>query len=960
MPTPGRSRRDRRLRACVSRIASHACAAAALVSLAFAAHALAAAPVIDGVSDQDLGLWSGNYQDASTAFNTPFPAFFAQSWVGNPASHLRYARFVTAPDAAAQGGLCEQNLYNWFSYVTQTLHLIPVIAVWDVTEGGCTDHGDPSTAAYTTDIEQLVAYLDSLGPAKVRYLEAWNEPNSSGISASQAAAYWTAANSVCATDGCTVIAGDLVDNDPDQGTQSFQPGCTANLTFAKLLAPYEIAYVKALGDARPAIWGFHPYFAVNCEQSASVTTFEQNLPAPSGQVWFTEVGAWECVRGQTPPRGVAQQNLDASYLVNDLMSADGAPAHVFWYELAPLVYTQSCSKYADSALYMGTQAPGFIYARPAAATVYGGDGALAAVTEGASGESSGQATLHGAVTAAGIYEASYSFEYGRSDAYGFRTPTVSVAPGLAPEGVSATVGGLTPGVPYHYRLVATDTLGTQLPGADAVMTPPAVSADAMAAPGAAVTVSWSGISEPAPGDWVGLYRQGGSSAIAGLYLDSCAASGDGAVPAAAGSCPLTLPAGTGALYQLRMFASPAAELLATSGTIGVPALAAAPVMVAAGGSATVSWSGVSAPSAGDWVGLYAQDGSQAGGFYLDSCAGASSGAVPAVSGSCAYALGDAGGAYELRLSASPSSGALASAGPLSVPSLAAGPATVPAGGAVTVSWSGVTAPAATDWVGLYASGALTATGGFYAGSCGAAIAAAPAPSGSCSYALPTLPGGYELRLFTAPSSVLLASSGTITVPAPAMVPPPPPPAAAALSPPAAPLERSAPLIAGDARAGGTLTCAPGGWSGAPAAYAYAWMRDGAALAGATGPAHLVAVADAGHALACAVTASNAGGASAQAGSAPVWVPALPPTAVVAGVRIDRRARTVTVRLGARGDATGMRCALVRTGAPRYAPCASGRTFAGLRPGRYVLYVVARGPGGAQTQPTVYRFTLAPR
>ena len=153
----------------------------------------------------------------------------------------------------------------------------------------------------------------------------------------------------------------------------------AGLTFNSHLKPFEVSYVKALGAARPAIWGFHPYYAVNCEQSASVSTFESNLPKPAGQVWFTEVGAWECRLGQSSPRGPARQLSDASYLVNTLMSPanPAGPAHVFYYEMAPFVYTQSCSKYADSALYMGVTAPGSLYARPAAATIYGLDATLA-------------------------------------------------------------------------------------------------------------------------------------------------------------------------------------------------------------------------------------------------------------------------------------------------------------------------------------------------------------------------------------------------------------------------------------------------------------------------------------------------------------------------------------------------------------------------------------------------------
>ncbi len=429
---------------------------------------------VDGISDQNLGEWSGNYLDSSNLFSIPFPSFFSATWVGSGTTHFRYARFVTAPDAIAQGGACEQNLVNWFRTATLTLHVIPVIAVWNVAEGGCVNHGIPSTASYTTDVAQLLDYLDGLEDGPVQYIEAWNEPNSSGVSASQAAGYWRAANTVCATDNCTAIAGDFVDNDPDQGSQSFAPGCAAGLTFNSHLKPFEVSYVKALGAARPAIWGFHPYYAVNCEQSASVSTFESNLPTPAGQVWFTEVGAWECRLGQSSPRGPARQLSDASYLVNTLMSPANAtgPAHVFYYEMAPFVYTQSCSKYADSALYMGVTAPGSLYARPAAATIYGFDATLAASTGAATSLSATAATLNGTCTPGGIYEAGVSFEYGTTPTYGSHTAVIQEGPGLASRPASAAIGGLAANTTYHYRMIATDTAGLTRPGADATFRTP--------------------------------------------------------------------------------------------------------------------------------------------------------------------------------------------------------------------------------------------------------------------------------------------------------------------------------------------------------------------------------------------------------------------------------------------------------------------------------------------------------
>src|ERR1017187_6379055 len=137
---------------------------------ASARSAWAVAPYVDGIADQNMGLWEGNFVDSQGVFNEPFYDYFQQAWVGTPPSHIRYARFVTAPDVIAQGGACEQNLFNWYIYVT-SLQLIPVIAVWDVAEGGCADHGVPSTAKYTTDVQQLLSALSGLG-TPLPYLEA--------------------------------------------------------------------------------------------------------------------------------------------------------------------------------------------------------------------------------------------------------------------------------------------------------------------------------------------------------------------------------------------------------------------------------------------------------------------------------------------------------------------------------------------------------------------------------------------------------------------------------------------------------------------------------------------------------------------------------------------------------------------------------------------------------------------
>ncbi len=440
-----------------------------LVAAARSASA-AGAPYVDGIADQNLGLWQGGFADNLGVFDESFTSYFQQAWAGTPPSHVLYARFVTAPDVIAQGGACEQNLFSWYQYVTQVAHLIPVIAVWDVAEGGCAGNGAPSSSKYTSDVEQLLGALSALG-TPLQYLEAWNEPNESGVSASTAASYWRDAGSVCAAQGCTALAGDMVDA-PDQSGQKFNPGCTANLTFNNLKS-YEVSYVKALGGAVPAIWAFHPYLAVNCEQEGSLRTFAANLPASATppQVWFTEVASYECYDGQSPPRGTARQQADAAYLVNTLMApgAPASPTNVFWYELAANGYTQNCAKYSDSALYEASAIGDPLLARPAAQTVFGPDTELSATTLAASAVGTTQATLNGSELPGGIYEGSYSFQYAQTAAelgtpLGSQTATVALGPGLQSEPVSATITGLAPGTGYDYRLVATDTNGLTVYG----------------------------------------------------------------------------------------------------------------------------------------------------------------------------------------------------------------------------------------------------------------------------------------------------------------------------------------------------------------------------------------------------------------------------------------------------------------------------------------------------------------
>lgn len=92
----------------------------------------------------------------------------------------------------------------------------------------------------------------------------------------------------------------------------------------------------------------------------------------------------------------------------------------------------------------------------------------------------------------------------------------------------------------------------------------------------------------------------------------------------------------------------------------------------------------------------------------------------------------------------------------------------------------------------------------------------------------------------------------------------------------APANTGAPAISGTAAVGQTLSCSQGTWSGAqPITYAYQWLGDGAAIAGATASSYGVVAADAGHTLTCGVTATNSGGSGATSTSSGVQIPTAP-------------------------------------------------------------------------------------
>ncbi len=80
---------------------------------------------------------------------------------------------------------------------------------------------------------------------------------------------------------------------------------------------------------------------------------------------------------------------------------------------------------------------------------------------------------------------------------------------------------------------------------------------------------------------------------------------------------------------------------------------------------------------------------------------------------------------------------------------------------------------------------------------------------------------------------------------------------------AKPANTTAPKLSGSPALGQQLTCSAGAWDNNPASFAYAWLRDGAPIAGQSATTYVLAAADQGHTIACQVTAENTAGSASS-------------------------------------------------------------------------------------------------
>jgi hypothetical protein len=261
-------------------------------------------------------------------------------------------------------------------------------------------------------------------------------------------------------------------------------------------------------------------------------------------------------------------------------------------------------------------------------------------------------------------------------------------------------------------------------------------------------------------DWVALY------AADGTRLDWTYLNGTKTPPATGlSSAPVsfTLPMTPGT-YTLRLHPSNGYTILA-SATVTVGGITfTAPTTATPGGTVTATL--LNGPgNAGDWMGLYAADGSRLSWKYLNGTETAP--AIGRTTAEVPFTLPTTAGTYTLRLYANYSQILLATTAPITVATPAdttitvTPPTTIAPGGTVHAIIANGPGNAA-DWVALYAAGGSTYLDWKYLNGT-RTVPATGMTTAPVDFTLPTTPGTYTLQFYQNDSYVLLASSVTITV-----------------------------------------------------------------------------------------------------------------------------------------------------------------------------------------------------
>jgi hypothetical protein len=216
------------------------------------------------------------------------------------------------------------------------------------------------------------------------------------------------------------------------------------------------------------------------------------------------------------------------------------------------------------------------------------------------------------------------------------------ANGRAADSITFTLPATLPAGTYDLRLYSNNSanrialsnvITVTAPGPTLTTSPIAISN------GATLTATWSGITSPSVNNWIGLYAAGAPDAnfLSQLFTNGQAAGSNSIMPGAL----------TPGAYELRLFADSAFTRLAVSNgftVIAGAAVHASPLSVHVGGTVTVSWEGVAAPTPTDWFSLAALGTDD----WIYVSWGYSTGAASGSGVTLSVPAGTAPGNYEVR------------------------------------------------------------------------------------------------------------------------------------------------------------------------------------------------------------------------------------------------------------------------------------------------------------------------
>ncbi|MBA2605772.1 MAG: hypothetical protein H0U96_02755, partial [Acidobacteria bacterium] len=187
------------------------------------------------------------------------------------------------------------------------------------------------------------------------------------------------------------------------------------------------------------------------------------------------------------------------------------------------------------------------------------------------------------------------------------------------------------------------------------------------------------------------------------------------------------------------------------------------------------------PSTADWIGVY-NVGAGASSYlsYVYTSSGNQSyGSTALSSGTVSVTFPTTAGTYELRLNRNNGFTTIATSSTITVTtsttatptpttgaaSVSASSSTVTAGGTLSVSFSGVSSPSTTDWIGVFKIGAgdYEYLSYIYTSSGNQSSGSTASSAGTASMTFPSTPGVYELRLNRNNGATRAATSSTITV-----------------------------------------------------------------------------------------------------------------------------------------------------------------------------------------------------